>query len=107
MILENGIVDNPEDVGFYSGIIESVFAVMSFIASTSFHVKCVHLCLTRNALTTVLPCSYLSDHYGRKPVILIGTCGLALSTALFGLSKTFVAMVVTRCLGGALGGVWS
>jgi hypothetical protein len=34
MILENGIVDNPEDVGFYSGAIESVFAVMSFIAST-------------------------------------------------------------------------
>jgi MFS family permease len=55
----------------------------------------------------VLPCSYLSDNFGRKPVILIGTCGLALSVALFGMSKTFVAMVVTRCIGGALGGVWS
>lgn len=36
MILENGIVDNPEDVGFYSGLIESVFAFMSFLAGTCY-----------------------------------------------------------------------
>lgn len=33
MILEIGVVDDPERVGFYSGIIESVFALMSFITS--------------------------------------------------------------------------
>lgn len=33
MILEVGITDDPERVGFYSGLIESVFAIMSFLAS--------------------------------------------------------------------------
>lgn len=31
MILEIGVVDDPERVGFYSGVIESLFAIMSFI----------------------------------------------------------------------------
>lgn len=31
MILEIGVVDDPEKVGFYSGTIESIFAVMSFL----------------------------------------------------------------------------
>ncbi|TDL22143.1 MFS general substrate transporter [Rickenella mellea] len=87
MILEIGVVDDPERVGFYSGLIESMFSFMSFLA--------------------VMPCSYLSDHYGRKPVILLGTAGVAISTPLFGLSRTFWFMVVTRCLGGTSGGSWS
>lgn len=33
MIVEIGVVDDPERVGFYSGLIESIFACMSFIAS--------------------------------------------------------------------------
>jgi hypothetical protein len=33
MILQIGVVDDPEEVGFYSGVIESVFACMSFLAS--------------------------------------------------------------------------
>ena len=35
MILEIGIVDDPDRVGFYSGFIESVFALMSFLCSMS------------------------------------------------------------------------
>lgn len=35
MIVEIGVVDDPERVGFYSGLIESIFACMSFIASKS------------------------------------------------------------------------
>ena len=35
MIVENGIVTDPKRVGFYSGVIESLFALMSFISSTS------------------------------------------------------------------------
>lgn len=31
MILEIGVVDDPERVGYYSGVIESLFAVMSFL----------------------------------------------------------------------------
>ena len=36
MILEIGVVDDPEQVGFYSGLIESIFSCMSFIAGV-FH----------------------------------------------------------------------
>jgi len=35
MILEIGVVTDPERVGFYSGLIESIFSCMSFIASLS------------------------------------------------------------------------
>lgn len=31
MILENGIADDPERVGFYSGVIESVFSLMTTV----------------------------------------------------------------------------
>lgn len=36
MILEVGIVTDPEQVGFYSGIVESVFSLMSFLAGVLF-----------------------------------------------------------------------
>ncbi|KLO06636.1 MFS general substrate transporter [Schizopora paradoxa] len=84
MILEIGVVDDPEGVGFYSGLLESIFACMSFIC--------------------IIPCSNLSDRFGRKPVILATTTGLAISTALFGFSKSFWFMVLTRCIGGGSGG---
>ncbi|KAI5122012.1 hypothetical protein M0805_008004 [Coniferiporia weirii] len=87
MIVENGIVDNPEDVGFYSGFIESIFQVMS--------------CLT------IIPCSFISDRLGRKPVVIMGTLGMAMSISLFGMSKSYWAMIATRCIGGMLGGTWS
>ncbi|PAV19859.1 MFS general substrate transporter [Pyrrhoderma noxium] len=87
MILETGIVTDPERVGFYSGTIESLFAVMSFIF--------------------VLPCSSISDRYGRKPVVLISIFVLAISTALFGFSKSFWFMIMTRAIGGIASASWS
>lgn len=38
--------------------------------------------------------SRLSDHIGRKPVLLVGVAGLFLSMISFGLSKTFWGLVV-------------
>ncbi len=35
MILEIGIVNDPERVGYYSGLLESIFAFTSFICSKS------------------------------------------------------------------------
>lgn len=37
MILEIGVVTDPEGVGFYSGLIESIFSCMSFITSMFFN----------------------------------------------------------------------
>ncbi|KAJ7110829.1 major facilitator superfamily domain-containing protein [Mycena crocata] len=53
---------------------------------------------------TVLQWSRASDHVGRKPILLIGLFGTAVSILCFGLSRTFWALVVSRCLCGLLDG---
>jgi MFS family permease len=87
MIYELGIVNDPEKVGYYSGLIESLFSVTSLLA--------------------VMPCGYLSDKVGRKPVVLAGQVGLSISLAMFGLSQDFIMMVISRITGGALSGSWA
>ncbi|KAJ1311352.1 hypothetical protein OPQ81_009845 [Rhizoctonia solani] len=87
MIVEIGVTDDPERVGFYSGLIESVFSVMSLIM--------------------IMPCGYASDHIGRKPVVLVGLGGLSISIVSFGLSKSLAGMILSRCIGGALGASWA
>ena len=52
----------------------------------------------------ILQWGRLSDHVGRKPVLLLGLFGLALSMMCFGLSHTFWAVVASRALAGALNG---
>ena len=46
----------------------------------------------------------LLDRIGRKPVILIGLSGVAVSTFLFGLARTFWWAVFARSLAGSLSG---
>lgn len=41
MLVETGVVVEPEKVGFYSGFIESCYAFMSFIASESMEIFCL------------------------------------------------------------------
>ncbi|KAF7964730.1 hypothetical protein HWV62_3520 [Athelia sp. TMB] len=53
---------------------------------------------------TVMYWSRLSDQVGRKPVLTTGLFGLSLSMICFGLSKTFWALLGSRCLAGALNG---
>jgi MFS family permease len=45
-----------------------------------------------------------ADRIGRKPVIIIGLLGVALSSSLFGLSRSLVWAVISRSLAGALSG---
>ncbi|KAF9557173.1 MFS general substrate transporter [Agrocybe pediades] len=45
---------------------------------------------------------FLPSHIGRKPVLLLGTLALGVSITSFGLSKTFWALVVSRCIFTAL-----
>ncbi|KAJ6553597.1 major facilitator superfamily domain-containing protein [Mycena vulgaris] len=53
---------------------------------------------------TVLQWSRASDRVGRKPILLIGLFGVAISILCFGLSRTFWSLVVSRCLCGLLNG---
>ncbi|KIM71098.1 hypothetical protein PILCRDRAFT_17383 [Piloderma croceum F 1598] len=71
-------------VGFFSGLIVSLFFAAEAV--------------------TVMQWSRLSDHIGRKPVLLTGLFGLFISMIFFGLSRTFWALVVSRCLAGVLNG---
>ncbi|KAI0346590.1 MFS general substrate transporter [Trametopsis cervina] len=71
-------------VGYYAGLIESLF----FATEAMF----------------ILQWSRVSDQIGRKPVLLIGVAGLCISMILFGLSKTFWTLVLSRCLVGMLNG---
>ncbi|KAH8985287.1 MFS general substrate transporter [Lactarius akahatsu] len=71
-------------VGYYTGIIVSLHFVAN--AATSFQ------------------WNRLSDHVGRKPILLSCLMGTTLSILLFGLSRSFLALALSRCLHGALGG---
>src|SRR5258707_9684369 len=99
--MEIGVTDKPEDVGFYSGLMESAFAVVQLFTSRS------DLGFSMQPFNTfsVMPASAISDRWGRKPVLLFGTAGVAVAMASFGLSTKYWMMIVTRCIGGGIGGV--
>ena len=48
--------------------------------------------------------SIASDKYGRKPVVLFGLAGVALSNTMFGFAKVYWVAFVARVLGGLLNG---
>lgn len=105
MILDNGIAKTPQQVGYYSGVIESVFSVMSLIAST---LSFIRAAINPIILTTsVFPLGALSQRIGRKPIIVAGNLGLAISVGFFGVSRTFLEMLFSRCIAGVLGATLS
>lgn len=54
-------------------------------------------------LTAVL-WGYASDKMGRKPIVLFGLCGVALSCIMFGFAKSYWVALVARLIGGMLNG---
>lgn len=85
LIRDVGITHGDETrVGYYVGVMQSIFFATQAM--------------------TVLHWSRLSDHIGRKPVIMMGLFGLSLSMYCFGLSTTFWGAVLSRSLNGALNG---
>ncbi|KAJ6496298.1 major facilitator superfamily transporter [Mycena sanguinolenta] len=74
-------------VGYYAGLVSTTESL--------FHIT---------EAMTVLQWSRASDHIGRKPVLLIGLFGTSVSMLCFGMSRTFWALVVSRCLTGLLNG---
>ncbi|KAG2048932.1 MFS general substrate transporter [Suillus hirtellus] len=53
---------------------------------------------------TIFYWSQLSDHVGRKPVLLTSLLATSVSMFLFGLSKNFLGLVVSRAICGAFNG---
>jgi MFS family permease len=83
------VTGEQERVGYYAGV------MVRILFSHSFVLKNVQDS-TRQALSllTVLFWSRLSDHIGRKPILLLGTAALAVSMISFGLSTVFWALVL-------------
>ncbi|KAG2038143.1 MFS multidrug-resistance DHA1 sub-family, partial [Suillus americanus] len=85
LIRDIGVTHGDESqVGHYVGILQSSYYAAHML--TMFH------------------WSQLSDHVGRKPVILIALLAISVSMFSFGLSKTFIGLVVSRAICGAFDG---
>ncbi|KAG1818713.1 major facilitator superfamily domain-containing protein [Suillus subaureus] len=85
LIRDIGVTHGDESqVGHYVGILES-----SYYAA---HVL------------TIFHWSRLSDHIGRKPVILTALLAISVSMLSFGLSKTFLGLVVSLVVGESFDG---
>ncbi|KAF4634379.1 hypothetical protein G7Y89_g3719 [Cudoniella acicularis] len=83
MIWETGGL-KEEDVGFYSGLIESLFSLTQMLLMISW--------------------GRAADRIGRKPVLVFSLGGIAIATAVFGLSKAIWQMVFFRCCAGIFAG---
>ncbi|KAF9430338.1 hypothetical protein BGZ94_007340, partial [Podila epigama] len=79
-----GMTENEDEIGFFCGLIASSFFLAQFCTSIFW--------------------GYMSDRYGRRPILLFGLIGSTITILLFGLSKTLIWAIVTRSLCGLLNG---
>ncbi|KAJ4287585.1 hypothetical protein N0V90_012288 [Kalmusia sp. IMI 367209] len=83
MIEKTGGIEKA-NVGFYSGLIESLFSLTQM---------CVMIFWGRAA-----------DRFGRRPVLILSLYGVTACTALFGFSQSIWQMILFRCLAGVFSG---
>ncbi|KAG1744728.1 major facilitator superfamily domain-containing protein [Suillus lakei] len=80
-----GVTDGDEQqVGYYASILHSSYYIPQTLA--------------------VLHWSRLSDRIGRKPVILTASFAIATTMLSFGLSRTFLSLLISRVICGAFNG---
>ncbi|KFH42388.1 peptide/nitrate transporter-like protein [Hapsidospora chrysogenum ATCC 11550] len=72
------------DVGFYSGLIESLFSATQMLV--------------------LIFWGRMADRLGRKPVLLCSLVGMAAGPVLFNLSTSIWQMLLFRCFAGAMSG---
>ncbi|KAI9663902.1 MAG: hypothetical protein M1821_007392 [Bathelium mastoideum] len=83
MIEDTGDIDK-KDVGFYSGLIESLFSLTQ--------------------MSVMLLWGRAADRIGRKPVLCSSLFGVSITMGIFGLSQTIWQMILFRCLAGIFAG---
>lgn len=94
LIRDVGITQGDETrVGFYVGLLVSRLSLTYAQSLTGVSPLKQGIFFATEAMT-VMHWSRLSDHIGRKPVILTGLFGLSLSMYCLGLSKTFWGAVL-------------
>jgi MFS family permease len=76
--------DEDGNAAFYAGLLISAFALAE--------------------ASTAMLWGTVSDRYGRKPVVLFGLAGVALSNLIFGFSTNYWIALGARVVGGLLNG---
>ncbi|THH20372.1 hypothetical protein EW146_g974 [Bondarzewia mesenterica] len=84
MMADLHVTDDPSRIGFYSGLVESSFALFQLIS--------------------IYQWARLSDIIGRRPVIFLGITGMAIASILFGLSQSLTCVLLIRCFAGLFSG---
>lgn len=84
MVKDFKITNKPEDLPMYAGMVTSAFAFAEFSSGVAW--------------------GRLSDKIGRKPVLLTGLAGTALSMLIFGFAPSLPVALLARALGGLLNG---
>ncbi|KAG2359964.1 MFS multidrug-resistance DHA1 sub-family [Suillus spraguei] len=85
LIRDIGVTHGDEtQVGYYVGMLNSSYYVTQTL--------------------TILYWSQLSDHVGRKPLILMASFAIASTMLTFGLSRTFLGLLASRVICGAFNG---
>ncbi|OAA58741.1 Major facilitator superfamily transporter [Cordyceps fumosorosea ARSEF 2679] len=83
MVQRNGRLADA-DVGFYSGLIESLFSVVQIFV--------------------LIVWGRVADSVGRKPVMIITLTGMMASTMAYTMATTIPQMILFRCLAGVFSG---
>ena len=84
MIVSFDITSDARQISIYVGMVTSSFAFAEFLSGVAW--------------------GRISDRVGRKPVLLAGLAGTALSMLVFGFAPNLPVALLGRALGGLLNG---
>lgn len=87
MIKDFNITDDPSKISVFAGMVTSAFTLAEFATGVMW--------------------GRLSDKIGRKPVLLFGLLGTAISVLIFGFAPSLPVALFARALGGLLNGYGS
>lgn len=84
MIKDFNITEDPNKISVYAGMVTSAFTLAEF--------------------STGVMWGRLSDKLGRKPILLMGLTGTAISAVIFGFAQSLPVALFARAMGGLLNG---
>lgn len=84
MVDDFNITEDPNKISVYAGMVTSAFTLAEF--------------------STGVMWGRLSDKVGRKPILLMGLTGTAISALIFGFAQSLPVALFARAMGGLLNG---